>query len=153
MSIFVAAAISAAGARPRYLLTDKGTQFVAEVFRRFAKRRRITLRYAAADSLRATAIIERFFRSLKTEWLRRIAIPLAERPMRRAIERYLGWYHAVRPHQGLGGSNARRGLSRASARQPSAADRAETELAAKSALRRTAREGARGAGQKIELEG
>jgi putative transposase len=103
MTEVVALAIEHSGLTPRYLLADKGRQFVAEEFRAFCEGEGVTVRYAAADSLGATAIIERFFRTLKTEWLRRIPIPLRADAFSAAIRKYLAWYHAERPHQGLGG--------------------------------------------------
>ena len=88
---------------PKYLIADKGPQFVAGVYREWCRKNGIGARYAAVDSLRATAIVERFFRSLKTEWLRRVRLPLQLAEMTRTVQLYLDWYHAHRPHQGLGG--------------------------------------------------
>ncbi len=50
-----------------------------------------------------TAIIERFFLSLKDEWLRRIFVPLRREDMRREIILYLTCFAEFRPHQGLDG--------------------------------------------------
>jgi hypothetical protein len=60
-------------------------------------------RFASTGSLRATAIIERFFLSLKDEWLRRISIPLSQEAMRRELASYASWFAEYRPHQGLDG--------------------------------------------------
>ncbi len=48
-------------------------------------------------------MIERFFLSLKTEWLRRILIPLDRDTMRQDLSCYLNWFAQHRPHQGLDG--------------------------------------------------
>ena len=48
-------------------------------------------------------MIERFWRSLKEEWLRRGVIPLRRESLRRHVSFYLAWYFEFRPHQGLGG--------------------------------------------------
>jgi transposase InsO family protein len=95
-------AIRRAGRTPKYLVSDKGSQFWSE-HHSWCSDRRIVPRHASKGSLRATAIIERFFRSLKDEWLRKIRVPLTAREMRRAIRQYVDWYHRHRPHQGLGG--------------------------------------------------
>ena len=62
--------------RPKYIISDKGRQFDCDGYRAWCDRKGIDPRYAAAESIRATAVIERFFLSLKTEWLRRILVPL-----------------------------------------------------------------------------
>lgn len=91
------------GAKPRYVVSDKGRQFECRGFRGWCERHGIRPRYAAAGSLHATAIIERFHRSLKEEWLRHIQIPLGRDKVRTEIELYLQWFAVHRPHQGIGG--------------------------------------------------
>ncbi len=93
----------AAKARPRYIVKDKGRQFDCRSFRRWCRRRGIRARYASAGSLRATAIVERFIRSLKDEWLRRIFVPLDEAQLKRELALYQDWFNGHRPHQGLDG--------------------------------------------------
>jgi transposase InsO family protein len=83
------------------LLSDKGRQFDCPGYRAWCGRRGIDPRYASTGSLRATAVIERFFLSFKSEWLRRILVPLRREDMRRELSCYI---HAhSRPHQGLDG--------------------------------------------------
>ena len=91
------------GARPRYIVADKGPQFDCMDFRAWCRRREISPRYASTGSLRATAVVERFIRSLKDEWLRRIHVPLRRDAMRRDLDCYQRWFERYRPHQGLGG--------------------------------------------------
>lgn len=100
---FLGRAIQASGAVPRYLVSDLGPQFTAEAHRSWCKRNDIKPRYASKDSIRASSAVERFFRTLKTEWLRRIQIPLGRDGFRQAMIRYIHWYHERRPHSGLGG--------------------------------------------------
>jgi len=92
-----------AGVRPEYVVTDKGRQFDCRSFRAWCQRRGIRPRYASAGNLRATAIVERFIRSLKDEWLCRILVPLDEASLRREFALYKNWFNAERPHQGLDG--------------------------------------------------
>jgi len=103
MQALVSRTMAATGATPRYVVTDKGRQFDCRGFRASCRLQGIHSRYAASGSLRATAVIERFNRSLKDEWLRRIQVPLRRDAMREEIACYLRWFHTHRPHQGLGG--------------------------------------------------
>jgi transposase InsO family protein len=90
-------------ATPKYLICDKGGQLWCPGFKEWCKGKGIDPRYSSTGSIRANAIIERFFRSCKEEWLRRIAVSLRHDGVRRQIELYLSWYAEYRPHQGLGG--------------------------------------------------
>jgi len=100
---FLGRATAQAGVAPRYLISDKGGQFTSPGFKKWCKRKRIQPRYAAAGQRGATSVLERFFRSLKEEWLRRGTVPLRHGSMRRHVALYLAWHHEFRPHQGLGG--------------------------------------------------
>jgi putative transposase len=89
---------------PKYILSDKGRQFWCRRFKAWCKRRGIRPRYASTGGqARATAIIERFHKSLKDEWLRRTSIPFRREAMRQLVSTYLAWFQEFRPHQGLGG--------------------------------------------------
>ena len=88
---------------PTYIISDKGPQFDCAGFRTWCHSKGIEPRYASTGSLRATAIIERFFLSLKEEWLRRILVPLRRDAIRRELSCYFRWFEQHRPHQGLGG--------------------------------------------------
>jgi transposase InsO family protein len=88
---------------PKYIISDKGRQFDCSRYRSWCDRKGIDPRYAAAESIRATAVIERFFLSLKTEWLRRILVPLDRDAMQLEVSLYLEWFARRRPHQGLDG--------------------------------------------------
>jgi putative transposase len=94
---------SAMKAKPKYLVSDQGSQFTSTEVNGWCGTHGIEARYAAKGSLRATAVIERFFLSLKEEMTRRTSISLRLASFERQITTYLAWYHAHRPHQGLGG--------------------------------------------------
>jgi len=100
---FIGRAIGKVGRAPRYLISDLGGQFDCEGYRDWCRRWGIKPRYSSKGSLGATAIIERFFRSLKDEMLRRGVVPLNRDELRALLSCYAGWYHEHRPHQGLGG--------------------------------------------------
>lgn len=89
-------------ARPRYLITDHGGSFDNAQVDTWCKGD-VTRRYASVGSLNATAVVERFILSLKREMLDHVAIPFRRDDVREQVTTYLAWYHAHRPHQGLGG--------------------------------------------------
>lgn len=88
---------------PKYLISDKGRQFDCTEYKAWCRRKGIDPRYASTGSLRATAVIERLFLSLKTEWLRLVSVPVDRDAMRRHLSCYFEWYARHRPHQGLDG--------------------------------------------------
>ena len=100
---FLGRAITTCGQSPKYVVSDLGPQFDCDGYRRWCSGKGITYRYSSADSLAATAVVERFFRSLKEELLRRGVVPLQGDELRALLNSYIGWYHEHRPHQGLGG--------------------------------------------------
>ena len=65
---FVGRLVKCHGA-PHYIISDKGRQFDCTGYRAWCKRKGIQPRYASMGSLRATAVIERFFLSLKYDSL------------------------------------------------------------------------------------
>jgi putative transposase len=86
----------------RYLIMDRDGSF-SQRFRDILKAGGITALRTPPQSPNCNAFIERFFRSLKGECLRRL-IPLGELGLRHAINEYLTHYHTERPHQGLDGA-------------------------------------------------
>jgi putative transposase len=104
---FLGRAMGAAGATPRYLLSDKGTQFISADYRDWCERKEIRPRYASIGSLRATAVIERFFRSLKSEMACIVGAALTKKRLQEKLALYFRWFEEHRPHQGLGGRTPR----------------------------------------------
>jgi putative transposase len=100
---FLGRAISRSRAAPRHLISDRGSQFDCEGFRKWARRKSIRLRYGAVGKYGSIAIIERFIRSMKSECFRRTLVPLRMDEMREELGCYVAWYNEHRPHQGLKG--------------------------------------------------
>ena len=91
--------------RPKYLITDKGGQFVAGAFLKAARRLGAQHRFAATDSILATARLERFWRTLKeTAGLYGLHLPLTREDLERRLELALLYYLCFRPHEGLRGA-------------------------------------------------
>ena len=101
---FIARCISKAGTAPKYLICDKGVQFWNEGFKQWCKRKTIKPRFGAIGKHGSIAVIERFIRSLKEEYLKRLLIPLRMDAMRQEIACYTHWYNEHRPHQSLNGA-------------------------------------------------
>ena len=98
MAAFLTHAVNVAGIAPTHLITDQGVAFKG-AFQRWCVRNSVQLRYGAIGKHGSIAVIERFFRSLKQEFLRRIFIPLSPQRMMQAITAYATWFNLHRPHQ------------------------------------------------------
>jgi putative transposase len=91
------------GTTPKYIVSDQGVQFRDE-YKAWCQRRGVKPRFGAVGEHGSIAVLERFFRSLKTEMLRRLPwVPLTKRKLAAEVGAYVCWYHEQRPHQGLGG--------------------------------------------------
>ena len=90
--------------KPRYFLTDHGSQFTAEVFRDHLRRIGIRQRFASLTSSRAISRIERLWRTLKDGLGLRSRKPLCLSDLERRLELGLIHYAYLRPHQTLEGA-------------------------------------------------
>jgi len=100
---FLAKTIRDARDTPKHIVCDKGSQFWCSGFKRWCRRRRIKPRFGAIGKHGSIAVIERFNRTLKTEGLRRVLLPLKFCRMRDEVAALVGWYNTHRPHTWLGG--------------------------------------------------
>ena len=100
---FLGRAIGKSGASPKYIICDQGPQFANAGFKAWCKRKNIRPRYGAIHRYGSIAVIERFIKSLKEEWLRRVTIPLRLEAMRNDLSAYVSWFNEHRPHQSLDG--------------------------------------------------
>jgi transposase InsO family protein len=89
--------------RPKYLISDHGTQF-GEEYRAWCKRRGVRPRFGAIGKFGSISLIERCILTLKSEGLRRILVPLRQSAMRDEISAIVDWYNGFRPHEALGGA-------------------------------------------------
>jgi transposase InsO family protein len=96
-------AIDKAGAPPKYLISDKASQFWCAEFMGWCDRLGITPRFGAVGKKGSIAVIEHFIRTLKRECTSEILVPLCEQAVLRELALFAGWYNELRPHSGLFG--------------------------------------------------
>jgi putative transposase len=100
---FLGRVIRAVKTSPKHLISDRGKQFDCDAFRKWAKRRKIKLRYGAIGKYGSIAVIERFILSLKTEFTNHLLIPFNMNEFRHELGFYTTWYNEDRPHQSRNG--------------------------------------------------
>ena len=86
---------------PAILNSDQGSQFTSEEYKRLLKGLRICQSMDGKSRWADNIMIERWFRSLKTEeiYINEYHSP---RELRQALERYVTEYNTERPHEALG---------------------------------------------------
>ena len=95
-------AIALCGKAPKYIISDQGTQF-RENYELWCDSLRIKPRFGALGQHGSIAVLERFNRTLKDEFIRRILVPLRLSDFNEELIRYVIWYNEHRPHQYLHG--------------------------------------------------
>ncbi len=100
-------AIGEVGSAPKYVISDKGTQFWCDSFKNWCQRRGIRPRFGAVQQHGSISVIERFIRSMKNECTRRILVPITLEAMRRELTFYFAWFNEHRPSQAIGGRTPR----------------------------------------------
>jgi len=98
---FLGRAARAAGTVPKHLITDHGSQFTGDGFRKWCDRRGIRQRFGAVGKYGSIAVVERFIRTLKNECTRRLLVPYQRTALRRELALYVDWYNGHRPHDTL----------------------------------------------------
>ena len=104
---FLGRTIGRVKACPKYIIGDQGPQFARADLEAWCKRKNIHPRYGAVHRYESIAVIERFIKSVKDEWLQRLVIPLRLEAMRKELLVYTSWFHEHRPHQALDGCTPR----------------------------------------------
>jgi len=104
---FLDSVIDSSGVKPKYLVTDQGSQFTADGFKGTEKKpgwcqlRGIIPRFGAVGKYGSIAVIERFNRTLKSDLLRHVRIPYAMSAMRDEVRFAIEWYNHHRGHSSL----------------------------------------------------
>ncbi len=90
---------------PKHLVCDQGTQFTDKSFKKWCKRKLGRKpRYGAVGEHGSIAVIERFIRTFKDTYLRKILIPYNMKQMRSEMTVFIQWYNRHRPHESLDGA-------------------------------------------------
>jgi transposase InsO family protein len=100
---FLERAMDSTGAKPKYIISDKGQQFWCELFNDWCDAHGITPRFGAVGQHGSIALIERFILTLKNEGMRVILVPLRTDAFRQELACFTYWYNQCRPHSSLHG--------------------------------------------------
>jgi hypothetical protein len=90
--------------RPKYLITDRGGEFVGRLFTKTLARAGTVHRFASTHNIFATARLERFWRTFKEAARLRLQPVLVREDLESRLELTLSHYLLFRPHQGLCGA-------------------------------------------------
>lgn len=145
--------VAGAGKAPKHTITDQGVQF-RDAYKAWCRKVGARPRFGAVGQSHSIAVVERFFRSLKGELIRRLPFLLpSKRWLTAEIDVYIAWYHHHRPHRGPGnprrasGSTTRRIRLRCDASNPGRRTRSlEVNL-----LRRGSRTSSRSTSRRFEV--
>ncbi len=90
---------------PKYVIADLGDELRGDAFQHIVKRLGAQRRFASAEKLYATAMLERFWRTLKDEAaLRGPYSLLTMADLEQRLAPFLAHYLCLRPHNGLRGA-------------------------------------------------
>jgi len=99
---FLAGVIRRDGQTPKYIICDRDSIFDCDTFRDWVERQGICPpRYGAVGQHGSIAVVERLILTIKTEFTRRILVPLSREKFRRQLVGFAGWYNEFRPHMTL----------------------------------------------------
>jgi transposase InsO family protein len=96
-------AIAKATGPPKYMITDQGVQF-RDAYRAWCDKHRVKPRFGAVGRTASLAVVERVHRTIKSEGLRRILLPLRAEDMLVEVELVVRWYNELRPHRRFDGA-------------------------------------------------
>ncbi|MCL2118089.1 MAG: integrase core domain-containing protein [Planctomycetaceae bacterium] len=89
--------------KPKYLVSDQGTQFVASECRTWCKANDIKQRFGAIGKHGSIAVTERAILTYKDGCTRRILVPISRNEMFRETQLFFDWYNDHRPHMSFNG--------------------------------------------------
>ena len=86
---------------PTWLVTDKDRVLRSQLVNAFLRRHGVQRRYGRVGKKGSISIIERFWRSMKHEYVRRLFLYRSTKSLDGKLASYATWFNAHRPHQGL----------------------------------------------------
>jgi putative transposase len=87
---------------PTWLVTDKDRAFRNKLVSALLRRHGIGRRHGAVGRKGSIAIIERTWRNMKQEYVRRLFPCRRKAALEKRLNRWRRWHHGERPHQSLG---------------------------------------------------
>ncbi len=87
---------------PRWLVSDQDPVLRGGLVQRFLTRSGILRRYGAVGKSGSIGLIERFWRSMKEEYVSHLFLYRSTKALGVRLERYRRWFNGERPHQGQG---------------------------------------------------
>ena len=100
---FLKRAIAKEGQNPRYIISDKGSQFWCKSYNSWAEDSGVKLRFGAIGQHGSIAVIERFFKTLKEEFLSQTKVLKNLAEFRQELAAIIEYYNEYRPHAFLNG--------------------------------------------------
>lgn len=91
-------AMSDMAIKPKHIVTDRGQQFDCKTFHKWCSDRGIQWRHGKVCQHGSIAVIERFNRTIKTEWTRRIMVSNVLEDFVEELEVFVEYYNGERPH-------------------------------------------------------
>jgi hypothetical protein len=89
--------------KPKYLISDQGTQFTSSEFQQWCTENNIEQRFGAIGKHGSIAVTERVILTYKEGCTRRILVPIAKNEMIHETKLFFDWYNEYRPHMTLNG--------------------------------------------------
>ncbi|MHC4164699.1 MAG: DDE-type integrase/transposase/recombinase, partial [Planctomycetota bacterium] len=86
---------------PTWLVSDKDRALRNKLVNSLLRRHGVRRRYGAVGRKGSIAIIERFWRSAKQEYVNGLFLYRPKAAIERLVRRYARWFNEERPHQGL----------------------------------------------------
>ncbi|MDR3111013.1 MAG: DDE-type integrase/transposase/recombinase [Planctomycetaceae bacterium] len=87
--------------KPKYIISDQGTQFVSAEFQSWCNDNKIKQRFGAVGKHGSIAVTERVILTYKDGCTRRILVPLSKNEMANETRLFFNWYNEYRPHMTL----------------------------------------------------
>lgn len=87
--------------KPTIINSDQGSQYTSEVWITKVDELRIKISMTGKGRCNDNAYIERFWRTVKYEWLKLKFIPTVDR-LKSELKECMIWYNSNRPHQSIG---------------------------------------------------
>jgi putative transposase len=86
---------------PTWLVSDKDRALRNKLVNGLLRRHGIRRRYGAVGKKGSISVLERFWRSMKQEYVRHLFLFRSTRAIEARLRRYAAWFNLERPHQGL----------------------------------------------------